>query len=119
MKLCQFCNEFACGQSGTKAISEHCGDKNMKIYCAVFSHSQAKAIAKINEITANKTVECRHSRATYCVETDNEIWEWINPNSNIRGIRPIKAYIDKDLSLRICEEYIAPLCVFAVEVHYF
>ena len=31
MKLCQFCNEFACGQSGTKAISEHCGDKNMKI----------------------------------------------------------------------------------------
>lgn len=119
MKLCQFCNEFACSQSGTKVISEYCGDKNIKIYCAVFSHSPDKAIAKINEITANKTVECRHSRATYCVETDNEIWEWINPNSNIRGIRPIKTYIDKDLSLRICEEYIAPLCVFAVEAHYF
>ena len=76
MKLCQFCNEFACSQSGTKVISEYCGGKNIKIYCAVFSHSQAKAIAKINEITANKTVEWSKVKAIIkevFADTDIEI----------------------------------------------
>lgn len=70
MKLCQFCNEFSCSQSGTKAISEHCGDKNMKISCYVFSNNYEKSIVKINEITANSVL---YKLSHYRIETDKEI----------------------------------------------
>ena len=122
MKLCEFCNEYACGQSGTKAISEHCGDKDMKISCCVFSDSYEKAVDKIIELTSGKTrkvvMSGRYSR--YYVEVDNEIWEYVRPTeSKVRGLKPIKAYIDKDLSFKVIHERILPQCVFAVEIQYF
>ena len=122
MKLCEFCNEYACGQSGTKAISEHCGDKDMKISCCVYSDSYEKAVDKIIELTSGKTrkvvMSGRYSR--YYVEVDNEIWEYVRPTeSNVRGLKPIKAYIDKDLSFKVIHERILPQCVFAVEIQYF
>lgn len=117
MKLCRFCNEFACGQSGTKAISEHCGYQNVKISCYVFSDNYEKSIAKINEITTNSVL---YELSHYRIETDKEIWKLVNPTpNNIRGIKPVKAYIDKDLSFGIVTECILPRCEFAVEVHYF
>lgn len=117
MKLCQFCNEFSCSQSGTKAISEYCGDKNMKISCYVFSDNYKKAIKKVDEITTNSLL---YRRSRYFIETNKEIWQFVKPTpNNIKGIKPIKAYIDKDLSFEIVTECILPQCEFAVEVHYF
>ena len=97
MKLCQSCNEFMCGLSGTKSISSHCGDNNYKISCYIFSHSREKAIEKIHEISSGKYKKVVTSRYDFTVETEHEIWRWVNPTTNKpRGIRPIKAYIDEE-----------------------
>lgn len=122
MKLCEFCNEYACGQSGTKAISEHCGDKDMKISCYVFSDSYEKAVDKIIELTSGKTrkVVVGGCRSHYYVEADSEIWKYVRPTeNNVRGLKPIKAYIDRDLSFRVIHERILPQCELAVEIQYF
>ena len=120
MKLCQSCNEFACGLSGTKSISSHCGDNNYKISCYIFSHSREKAIEKIHEISSGKYKKVVTSRYDFTVETEHEIWRWVNPTTNKpRGIRPIKAYIDEECTIAELKYDILPVCINAVEIKYF
>lgn len=120
MKLCQNCNEFMCGLSGTKSISLHCGNSNYKISCYIFSHSREKAIGKILKILSENTKKVVTSRYDFIVETENEIWRWINPATNkVLGIRPIKAYIDEECTIAELRHSILPVCINAVEVEYF
>lgn len=91
----------------------------MKIHCYVFSRSPEKAIVKIDDITADNRIKFRRNNDTYYVETDNEIWEWIIPYlNNLRGIKPIKVFIDDELSIRESQEIMAR-CEFVVEIQYF
>lgn len=120
MKLCQNCNEAMCGLSGTKSISLHCGNNNYKISCYIFSHSREKATDKILEILSENTKKVITSHYDFIVETENEIWRWINPATNkARGIRPIKAYIDEECTIAELRYSILPVCINAVEVKYF
>lgn len=116
MKLCQTCTEFNCNKSGTKSISKYCGDPNYKIQCMVFSNSRAKAEQQLERIIKNQPVSILKSQYTLEYETNEENWKWVPLNEKfIKGHRPIKAYIDLNVSLKDYNDLIEPVLVNVID----
>lgn len=102
MKLCETCNEFACGQSGTKAISEYCGSPDFKIHCAVITTSRETAKNRLLSITKNQhIISCLETATSLRYETNKEIWDWVSPRiaSSYRGCKFVRVHIDESIKL--------------------
>lgn len=52
----------------------------------MFSHSKEEAIREIDKITEKNIIKKYNSEFKYEIETDNEIWRWVKPDENLRGL---------------------------------